>query len=232
MPTTTSTSWSSEIRARHAHLEVAEAVGDPEQDPDRRRTGSGSGPGRRGRCETTAPTVDSERCSAIGPSSSSSANRISPSLPGGRQRGRRCRRGGAGTGDAPGDAPAAAAGRADGGRDRATRLRPSGLRTRRRARGARRAGRIGRTRRGRRLGSASGPGHGAAGAAASLVRISMKPSPVLVTVASTPCASNTSLDLLRRDVLVLEPDRPHGAAGEVDGELEALPAAGERARAG
>src|SRR5215218_7882046 len=31
--------------------------------------------------ETTAPTVDSDRCAAIGPSSSSSATRISPILP-------------------------------------------------------------------------------------------------------------------------------------------------------
>ena len=220
--------------------------------------------------ETTAPTVDSELCSAMGPSAASSATRISPSLPtDGRMPAI------AGDADGLGDAPAAA--EADGRGLRwetatgpgmpmpaATRMRPVTSRGpelpwRPRPSAGRCRGRCGRGGRAERRGArrrcdrrgryggrarapadAEGPAVGAivgggvgegGGAArvASRVRISMKPSPVWVTLASTPCAMKTSLTACGVTVVVLEPDRPDRAAGEVDGELQPDLAAGEGA---
>ena len=48
----------------------------------------------------------------------------------------------------------------------------------------------------------------------------MKPEPVVTAVASRPLASEDRLDLVGRDVRVLELDLPLRPAGVVDGELE------------
>ena len=223
------TSWSSEIRAPHAHPEVAEPVGDPGRipiEPTRIRIRAWV----IRSLETTAPTVDSDRCSAIGPR----APRARPDLaqlpwvgsappapvrrPGwatgwrparrwhaarpqatpdgdGLADGRRRWRTGAGDAEAP-----AEAGGRRAGTWRATRLAEPPAPA---------------------VGDGTGVGVGAgAASAASLVRISMKPSPVWVTVDSMPCAARTAFDLVRGHVRILEPDRPDGAAGEVDRELQ------------
>ena len=75
-------------------------------------------------------------------------------------------------------------------------------------------------------GEPDGPGVGdarGAAIAATLVRISMKPVPVWVTLPSIPCWSRTALHLIGRHVRVRELDGPDRAAREVDRELEARP---------
>ena len=191
--------------------------------------------------ETTAPTALSDCCSAMGPSAFSSATRTSPSLPevgrslpahragcrrrrGGRRgrcgcrwgRGRR-RDAGDAEADAAGDAGRAGAAAGAGRRGR----RGAGEADAPRRRGRRRACGCGR---GDATGAITGAG---AERAASLVRISMKPSPVFVTEESKPWPATTFWTCSRRDGLVREPDGPDGAAREVDGELQADLAPGD-----
>src|SRR5215203_2731100 len=191
IPTTTMTSWSSEIRAVTPIFTSRKRYVIQSTIPIAPKAMRVSAWSTRS-LETTAPTVDSDRCSAIVPSSSSSATRISPIFPwvgswpppvGGAER------------EAPGEAAADALGDGDASGDALA----SGLALATGLALAPGLALVPAEAEADASGDADGTmdglgvGAGAAGRSrVSLVRISVKPSPLLVTMASTPCASNTS----------------------------------------